>query len=143
MSPQDTETHVKIVAWLHIILSALGLLVTALVILVFVGIGLLLAATDGTSAMGIWVAVGTFIGVFLFLVSVPGLIGGIGLLQRQNWARILVLILSVLQLFNFSLWHGGGGVFAVGAYTCGNSGALWRNDRLERVDCSCRSMAKD
>ena len=113
MSPQDTETHVKIVAWLHIILSALGLLVTALVILVFVGIGLVLAATDGTSAMGIWAAIGTFIGVFLFLVSVPGLIGGIGLLQRQNWARILVLILSVLQLFNvpfgtavgvYSLW---------------------------------------
>ena len=113
MSPQDTETHVKIVAWLHIILSALGLLVTALVFLVFVGIGLLIAATDGTSAMGIFAVIATLISAFLLLVSVPGLIGGIGLLQRQNWARILVLILSVLQLFNvpfgtavgvYSLW---------------------------------------
>ena len=121
MSPQDTETHVKIVAWLHIILSALGLLVTALVILVFVGIGLLLAATDGTSAMGIWAAIGTFIGVFLFLVSVPGLIGGIGLLQRQNWARILVLILSVLQLFNFPFGT------AIGVYS------LWALTREETM----------
>ncbi len=121
MSPQDTETHVKIVAWLHIILSALGLLVTALVILVFVGIGLLLAATDGTSAMGIWAAIGTFIGVFLFLVSVPGLIGGIGLLQRQNWARILVLILSVLQFFNFPFGT------AIGVYS------LWALTRAETM----------
>ena len=121
MSPQDTETHVKIVAWLHIILSALGLLVTALVILVFVGIGLLLASTDGTSAMGIWTAIGTFIGVFLFLVSVPGLIGGIGLLQRQNWARILVLILSVLQLFNFPFGT------AIGVYS------LWALTRAETM----------
>ena len=113
MSPQDSETHVKIVAWLHIVLSVLGLLVTALVLLVFVGIGLLLAASDETAAMGIFAVIATVIGGFLFLVSVPGLIGGIGLLQRQNWARILVLILSVLQLFNvpfgtaigvYSLW---------------------------------------
>ena len=113
MTREDSETHVKIVAWLHIVLSALGLLVTALVFLVFVGIGLLLAASDETAAMGIFAVIATIVGVFLLLVSVPGLIGGIGLLQRQNWARILVLILSVLQLFNipfgtavgiYSLW---------------------------------------
>ena len=113
MSPQDSETHVKIVAWLHIVLSVLGLLVTALVFLVFVGIGLLLAATDETAALGVFAIIATIVGVFLLIISVPGLIGGIGLLQRQNWARILVLILSVLQLFNvpfgtavgiYSLW---------------------------------------
>lgn len=113
MSPQDSETHVNIVAWLHIILSILGLLVTAFVFLVFVAIGLLLAASDEAAAMGIFAVIATIIGVFLLLVSVPGLIGGIGLLKRQDWARILVLILSVLQLFNipfgtavgiYSLW---------------------------------------
>jgi len=113
MSRQDSETHVKIVAWLHIVLSALVLLVTALVLIVFLGIGLLLATTDEAAAMGIFAVIATIVGGFLFLVSVPGLIGGIGLLQRQNWARILVLILSVLQLFHvpfgtavgvYSLW---------------------------------------
>ena len=84
-----------------------------LVFLVFVGIGLLLAVADESEAMGILAVIGTFIAVFLFLVSVPGLVGGIGLLKRQDWARVLVLILSVLQLFNvpfgtavgvYSLW---------------------------------------
>ncbi len=113
MSPQDSETHVNIVAWLHIVLSALGLIVTVFVLLVFVVIGLLLAAADDAAAMGIFAVIATIVGGFLFLVSVPGLIGGIGLLKRQDWARILVLILSVLQLFNipfgtavgvYSLW---------------------------------------
>jgi hypothetical protein len=101
------------VAWLHIILSGLGLLAAAFILLLFVGIGLLLVATEESGAMGILAVIGTFIGVFLFLVSVPGLVGGIGLLKGQNWARVLVLILSVLQLFNvpfgtavgvYSLW---------------------------------------
>ncbi len=113
MSPQDCETHVKIVAWLHIVLSILGLIVTAFVFLVFVVIGLVLAASDDVAAMGIFAVIATIVGVFLLLVSAPGLVGGIGLLKRQNWARILVLILSVLQLFNipfgtavgvYSLW---------------------------------------
>ena len=113
MSRQDSETHVRLVAWLHIILSVLGLLAAAFVLLLFVGVGLLLAVADESEAMGILAVIGTFIAVFLFLVSVPGLVGGIGLLKRQNWARILVLILSVLQLFNipfgtavgiYSLW---------------------------------------
>lgn len=113
MSPQDSETHVNIVAWLHIILSILGLLVTAFVFIVFIIIGLVLAASDDAAAMGIFAVIATVIGAFLLLVSAPGLVGGIGLLKRQNWARILVLILSVLQLFNipfgtavgvYSLW---------------------------------------
>ena len=113
MSRQDSETHVRLVAWLHIILSVLGLLAAAFILLLFVGIGLLLVATEESGAMGILAVIGTFIAVFLFLVSVPGLVGGIGLLKGQNWARILVLILSVLQLFNvpfgtavgvYSLW---------------------------------------
>ena len=121
MSPQDSETHVKIVAWLHIVLSALGLLAVAFVMLVFVGIGLLLAATEGSEAMGILAVLGTLVGTFLFLVSLPGLIGGIGLLKRQNWARILVLILSVLQLFNVPFGT------AVGIYS------LWALTRAETI----------
>jgi uncharacterized membrane protein len=39
---------------------------------------------------------------FLAVLSVPA-IGGIGLLRGQEWARILVLILSVLNLFNIPI----------------------------------------
>ncbi len=99
-SRQDSETLVNIVAWLYIGLSILGLFVAGLVFLVFVGIGLLMAAADESEAMGILAVFGTFVGAFLFLLSVPGFVGGIGLLKRQAWARILVLILSAFQLFN-------------------------------------------
>ena len=100
MSRQDSETHVNIVAWLHIGLSILGLFVAGLIFLVFVGVGLLLAVAEESEAMGILAVIGTFVGAFLFILSVPGFVGGIGLLKRQAWARILVLILSALQLFN-------------------------------------------
>lgn len=54
-------------------------------------------------------------------MSLPGLIGGIGVLKRQNWARILVLILSVLQLFNVPFGT------AVGIYS------LWALTRAETM----------
>ena len=113
MSRQDAETHVKIVGWLHIVLSILGLLGAAFLLLIFLVIGLLLARADEPEALGVLAIIAIAIGFFLFLLSAPGLVGGIGLLKRQNWARILVLILSVLQLFNvpigtalgvYSLW---------------------------------------
>lgn len=113
MSRQDAETHVKIVGWLHLLLSILGLLLAAFLLLVFLVIGLLLARADEPEALGVLAIIAIAIGFFLFLLSAPGLVGGIGLLKRQNWARILVLILSVLQLFNvpigtalgvYSLW---------------------------------------
>jgi hypothetical protein len=34
------------------------------------------------------------------VLSLPGIIGGIGLLREKEWARILVLILSGFNLFN-------------------------------------------
>ena len=36
----------------------------------------------------------------LVLLSAPGIIGGMGLLKRQSWARILVLVLGVINLIN-------------------------------------------
>ena len=41
--------------------------------------------------------------VVLIVLSIPGIIAGIGLLKRKEWARILTLILSALDLFNFPL----------------------------------------
>ena len=121
MSPEDSRTHVNIVAWLYIVLSVLGLLAAAFLLLIFVGIGIFLVAADESAAAGIFAVIAAFIGTFLFLVSAPGLIGGIGLLKRQNWARILVLILSVLQLFNVPVGT------AIGVYS------LWALTRQETI----------
>ena len=121
MSPEDSQTHVNIVAWLHIVLSVLGLLAAAFLLVVFLLIGILFVAADESAAAGVLAVVAIFIGAFLFLISAPGLIGGIGLLKRQNWARILVLILSVLQLFNVPFGT------AVGVYS------LWALTRQETM----------
>ncbi|HRX12744.1 MAG TPA: hypothetical protein P5210_13880, partial [Draconibacterium sp.] len=45
------------------------------------------------------------------ILSIPGIIAGIGLLKRKEWARILTLILSVLSLVNFPIGT------AIGAYS--------------------------
>ncbi|CAN5191538.1 hypothetical protein BH23BAC1_BH23BAC1_39940 [soil metagenome] len=37
--------------------------------------------------------------IFLILISFPGIIGGIGLLNHKAWARNLVLVIGFLYLF--------------------------------------------
>lgn len=37
-------------------------------------------------------------GGFLILISIPGIVAGIGLLKYKSWARILAIILGVLNL---------------------------------------------
>ena len=132
MSREDSETHVNIVAWLHIGLSILGFCVAALVFLFFVvvGFGLLLAAGDEPASLGIMAVIGTVVGGFLFLLSVPGLAGGIGLLKWQDWARLLVIIISVLHLFNVPVGTAVG-VYSLWALTRQETAALFskRSDR--------------
>ena len=38
--------------------------------------------------------------VDIVLISAPGIIGGLGLMKKQSWARILVLVLGVINLIN-------------------------------------------
>jgi hypothetical protein len=91
------EKHVTAVAALNIGFGALGLLVAIIVFLAVVGGGLL---SGDPGPMGITAIVGTVIAFFFVLVSVPEIIGGIGLLKRWPWARILVLIISFVDLIN-------------------------------------------
>jgi len=41
---------------------------------------------------------GSILVVLIFTLSIPGIIAGIGLLRRRPWARILAIVLSVLNL---------------------------------------------
>jgi hypothetical protein len=96
----DMKEHVTVVGALCIGLGALGLALAIIAFVFFAGIGVLLGDQEALPIL-------TFIGVisagFLAVISVPDIIGGIGLLRRWSWARILVLILSVLKLINFPL----------------------------------------
>ena len=56
--------------------------------------------SEGTTVLRV---VGIIVGGLLWLLSVPKIIAGVGLLKRMEWARILTLILSFLALFNIPL----------------------------------------
>jgi hypothetical protein len=96
----DMKQHVTVVAALNIGLGALGVVLGIIAFVVLAGIGLLSGDPD---AMPILTFIAVIAAGFLLIISVPDIIGGVGLLKRQSWARILVLILSVLKLVNFPL----------------------------------------
>jgi hypothetical protein len=58
---------------------------------------------DDAQTTGIMVLLAGFIAVVMGLLSVPALVGGWGLLKRRPWARMLVLIVSFLNILNFPL----------------------------------------
>jgi hypothetical protein len=91
------ERHLTAVAALHVGLSIVGGLIGIFVFALLTGIG---AITQEREAFFILSTIGTSVGVFLLILSVPGIIGGIGLFNRKEWGRILVLILSAIDLLN-------------------------------------------
>ncbi|MBM3241274.1 hypothetical protein FJZ31_33750 [Candidatus Poribacteria bacterium] len=91
------EKHVTIIGVLYIAFNSLGILAAIIVFVAIAGGGLL---SGEPKAIAITTSVGSAIAFFLALVSVPGIIGGIGMLKRKSWARILVLILGFLNLLN-------------------------------------------
>lgn len=95
------ENHVKAVGIIHIAFSVLGIILG----LVFFTILNLVARMPEVEeeATRILQTVGTIIPWFIIVFSTPGIVGGIGLLKYQGWARILILILSFVGLLNFPI----------------------------------------
>ena len=92
MSMKD---HVKLVAVLRIASSALGLLAALIVFVAVVGGGLI---SGDAEAIRITSLVGTVVAGFVGLLSLPGLLAGVGLLRHWAWARWLTVALAVLDL---------------------------------------------
>jgi hypothetical protein len=95
------QTHVKVLAILHIVFGALGVLIGLGIFAFFGGIaGLIHMDHDPDAALAIPMmgAIGGFVMIVLLAVSIPGIIAGIGLMKYQSWARILTIVLSILDL---------------------------------------------
>jgi len=88
-------TNIKILGWVHIVLSGL-LLAFGLVLCVA-----LLASGDKESRAGAMI-LPMFATMAVWLL-IPGLVGGIGLLYLQSWARILIIVLSLMHVFLFPI----------------------------------------
>jgi hypothetical protein len=97
MERKRMRSHVTVVAAIRIGFGALGILIAMLALVAIVGGGLISGDPD---ARAITAVVGPAVALFLVLLPMLGAIGGIGLLKGKPWARILVLILALLDLFN-------------------------------------------
>jgi len=94
------KDHIKIVAWLYIVMGVLGILGALVLFAVIVGGGLI---SGDDTAIRITMIVGVIMAAFTVLISVPGIIAGIGLLGYKSWARILAIILALLNLPAFPI----------------------------------------
>jgi hypothetical protein len=95
------ERHVELIAILWIILGILGIMFGFVIFLVLLGVSFIINTGDlapGILRIGAW-----FVSVFFMAFSLPELIGGIGLLKKKEWGRILVLVVSFFNLIHFPL----------------------------------------
>ena len=102
------ENHLTAVGALSIGLSILGILIGAFIFILLAGIGYAVQEEDASIVL---LTIGTVFGFLFLIVSIPGIIGGIGIFKRKEWARILVLVVSAMHLINIPIGT------AVGAYS--------------------------
>ncbi len=95
------ENHVKAVGIIHIAFSVLGVIMG---VGVFTILNLVARMPDvDEEAIRILQTIGFVLPWFFIVLSLPGIVGGIGLLKQQGWARILILIKSFLDLVSFPI----------------------------------------
>jgi hypothetical protein len=98
------RTHVKVLGVLYIALGTIGIMValfmTAMFGTVSSVVGMNSNAHDAAIALPFIGLAGSMLVAFLLIASIPGVIAGIGLLKFQPWARILAIVVAVINLIH-------------------------------------------
>lgn len=102
------EKHLTLLATLQIVYHAFGVIAAGFILFILGGAGVL---SEDPEAMAILGIVGSVLSTLLLVFAAPGIIGAVGILKRQGWARILLLIVAFFGLPNFPLGTG------LGVYT--------------------------
>ena len=102
------DAHVKALGVIYIILGIFTALGGLALFGILAGAGLI--ADDRVAALTTGL-IGTVLGGFLIVISLPNIVAGIGLLKRRAWARVLAIILGVIHLVGFPIGT------AIGVYT--------------------------
>lgn len=92
------EKHINAVAALQIGLSIFNLVIA---FLIFTILKLVISFVDDQNGELVLSVIANVIAIIFIVVSIPGLLAGFGLFKRQEWARILTLIISAIEVFNF------------------------------------------
>ncbi|HWF46630.1 MAG TPA: hypothetical protein VG168_06475 [Bryobacteraceae bacterium] len=99
--------HVKILGILSMVLGGLGLLAALGIFALFGGIagaaGVANRGNDGLAGAGIVAAIGLFLAGVIAVISLPQLLGGWGLINYKPWARVLMIVVSVVSLLHVPL----------------------------------------
>ena len=134
------QKHIQLLGIIYIAYHSIGLVFASVVWGILSGIGFM---SGDPQAAGILALVGTFVAGLLLSLSVPGIVGGVGILKGWWWSRYLVLVLGVFNLVRVPLGT------ILGVYTLLGADAE-RVDRLlrarwrccgERTAAGCRGLA--
>ena len=102
------KKHIELLGILHLVYSGVALLIAAFVFALLTTVGFI--AHDDL-ALHILTLVAVVVAAILTVLSVPGIVAGIGLLKMRSWSRPLALIVGCLHLLSFPLGT------ALGVYT--------------------------
>ena len=92
--------HIKAVGWLQIGLSIFWMLIVFAIAVLFWGIGIFSHDRDAIEILSIITPIIVACGI---LTALPSIIGGIYLLQYKEWSRILVIVVSFVNLVIFPI----------------------------------------
>jgi hypothetical protein len=109
------KQHVSILGILYVVFGCLGIIGAFAFLMLFgglAGIVGLVAHEDPDAAVAVPILgiIGVVVSAFVALLSIPGLVIGIGLTKFRRWARVGGVVLSALNLLSFPLGT------ALGAY---------------------------
>ena len=108
MKTRDWDLHINALGWLHLLSSAIFLVIGFLSLIFMAGIGIVSQDPEAFTVLSI---IGVSSATLFAILALPGLVAGYGLLKRYPWARFLALIVAFFNLANFPIGS------AIGVYT--------------------------
>jgi hypothetical protein len=90
------DKHVKLISVLWIVYGGLGLLWAFIIFGTLIGVSFIPDMSE--EAVYILRSIGVFVSAIIGIFSIPEVITGIGLLKKKEWARIMGMVLSFLNL---------------------------------------------
>ncbi len=102
------KKHIEFLGIAYIVCLALTIFTIMVALVILFGLGVFVDARQfhdlhpwhGPTAAEFLITAAFFIFGLLFLLSIPGIIAGIGLLKMRPWSRFLTLILGCFNLLN-------------------------------------------
>jgi len=94
------DRHITIASVLNIANGLITFAVGLFLFIIITGSGLI---SREPVAIFVTSTVGSTLAIFFTVISIPSLLGGIGILKRKGWARIFMLIVSMLNILAFPI----------------------------------------